>query len=165
MKKRTLPSDLAGLAGWLALTFAAAAAGSAATIAAGEFYALLARPAWAPPAWLFGPAWGVLYLMMALAAWLAWRKSGLGAAPAAFGLFLAQLAANALWSWFFFAWRSGSAAFAWIILLWCLIAACARSFLRLDRAAAALLLPYLAWVTYAAALNWATWRLNPSLLG
>ena len=76
-----------------------------------------------------------------------------------------QLMANALWSWLFFAWHLGALAFAEVLLLWLLITATIAAFWRLHRVAALLLAPYLAWVTFAAALNFTLWRLNPSLLG
>jgi translocator protein len=79
-------------------------------------------------------------------------------------LFLVQLAANALWSWLFFAWRQGGLAFAEVLLLWCLIVATVAAFWRVSRTAAVLLLPYLAWVTYASALTFEVWRRNPALL-
>lgn len=150
------------LAGWLAASFVAAALGAVATRQAPEFYAQLVRPDWAPPGWLFGPVWTLLYAMMAIAAWRVWRKAGFGTA---LYLFLAQLALNALWSWLFFAWRLGGAAFGEILLLWLLIAATVAAFFRIDRLAAALLVPYLLWVSFACALTYAVWRANPQLLG
>ena len=150
------------LAGWLAASFVAAALGAVATRQAPEFYAQLVRPDWAPPGWLFGPVWTLLYAMMAIAAWRVWRKAGFGTA---LYLFLAQLALNALWSWLFFAWRLGGAAFGEILLLWLLIAATVAAFFRIDRLAAALLVPYLLWVSFACALTHAVWRANPQLLG
>ena len=150
------------LAGWLAASFAAAALGAVATRQAPEFYAQLARPDWAPPGWLFGPVWTVLYALMGIAAWRVWRKAGFGSA---LYLFLAQLALNALWSWLFFAWRLGAAAFAEVVVLWALIAATLAAFLRIDRLAGALLLPYLLWVSFACALTYAVWRANPQVLG
>jgi tryptophan-rich sensory protein len=150
------------LAGWLAASFVAAALGAVATRQAPEFYAQLVRPDWAPPGWLFGPVWTLLYAMMAIAAWRVWRKAGFGTA---LYLFLAQLALNALWSWLFFAWRLGGAAFGEILLLWLLIAATVAAFFRIDRLAAALLVPYLLWVGFACALTHAVWRANPQLLG
>jgi tryptophan-rich sensory protein len=101
---------------------------------------------------------------MGVAAWLVWRVRGLEAARAPLALFIIQLAANALWTWLFFAWHQGALAFVEIILLWCLIAATVVSFRKLSGTAAVLLLPYLAWVTFASALTFATWRLNPALL-
>lgn len=150
------------LAAWLTASFAAAALGAVATRQAPEFYAQLARPDWAPPGWLFGPVWTLLYALMAVAAWRVWRKAGFATA---LYLFLAQLALNALWSWLFFAWRLGGAAFGEILLLWLLIAATVAAFFRIDRLAAALLVPYLAWVSFACALTYAVWRANPQLLG
>lgn len=153
-----------GLVGWLFLTFAAAAIGAVASVDAGAFYLQLARPDWAPPGWLFAPVWSVLYGLMGIAAWLVWRAHGFGQARAALALFVIQLAANALWSWLFFVWHKGAIAFSEVLLLWCLIVATVVSFRRLDAIAAALLLPYLAWVTFASALTFSTWRLNPGLL-
>ena len=153
-----------GLAAWLAVTFAAAAVGALGSAGASAFYAALERPAWAPPGWLFAPAWTTLYALMALSAWLVWRARGFAGARIALSLFLIQLAANALWSWLFFAWRLGALAFAEVLLLWCLIVATVAAFWRVSRTAAVLLLPYLAWVTYASALTFEVWRRNPSLL-
>jgi tryptophan-rich sensory protein len=149
------------LAAWLLVTFAAAAVGAFASVDAGEFYRQLERPAWAPPASAFAPVWSVLYLLMAIAAWLVWRRAGFFRAH---WLYLAQLAVNALWSWLFFAWREGGFAFAEAILLWLLVAATAAAFWRLHRTAALLLVPYLAWVSFAIALTYAVWQRNPGLL-
>lgn len=149
----------------LGVTFAAAAAGALASVQARAFYAELVRPEWAPPGWLFGPVWSALYTLMAIAAWMVWRSAGFPAARLAVALFVAQLAANALWSWLFFAWRLGAAAFTEVVLLWVLILATAVAFWRLSRLAAVLLVPYLAWVTFASALTWTIWRSNPQLLG
>ncbi|MDY0110753.1 MAG: TspO/MBR family protein [Candidatus Krumholzibacteria bacterium] len=151
----------------LGATFAAAAIGGLASVRSTSFYSDLARPAWAPPAGVFGPVWTVLYVMMALAAWLAWlarHRRSLGDVRLAAVLFGAQLGANALWTWLFFAWRLGLWAFVEILVLWGLIAATAFVFWRLRHLAGLLLLPYLAWVSFAAALTFAIWRLNPHLL-
>lgn len=153
-----------GLAGWMALTFFCAAVAAVASSRAGAFYMQLDRPAWAPPAWLFAPVWTTLYLLMATAAWLVWRAHGFRRAGGPLGLFVLQLAANALWTWLFFVWHLGALAFAEILLLWALIVGTIVSFRRLHALAAALLLPYLAWVTLACALTFATWRLNPGIL-
>jgi tryptophan-rich sensory protein len=153
-----------GLAGWLLLCFAAAAIGGMASVRADEFYQQLARPAWAPPAWLFAPVWTTLYFLMGVAAWLVWRAHGFREGRTALVLFIVQLTANALWSWVFFVSRRGDLAFAEVILLWCLIVATVVSFRRLNPAAAALMLPYLAWVTFASVLTFSTWQLNPDLL-
>lgn len=161
----TVPKQALGLVGWLLASFVAAALGGLASVSAGSFYRELVRPDWAPPAWLFGPVWTVLYIMIAVAAWLVWRARGWNGARGALSLFLVQLAANALWTWIFFAWRLGAFAFVEILALWVLIAATIAAFRRTSRLAAALLLPYLAWVTFATALTWTIWRLNPGLLG
>ena len=153
-----------GLIAWFFLSFAASFVGAIASIQAKSFYGLLSQPVWAPPPWLFGPVWTVLYAMMAVAAWLVWRNRGIQANRNALILFLTQLAFNALWSWLFFAWRMGQAAFAEIVFLWVLIAATLALFWRARPLAGALLIPYLVWVSFAAALNYALWRLNPELL-
>ncbi len=164
MPKVSVSRQIIGLLGWLFLSFAAAGIGAAASAEAGAFYGQLARPSWAPPGWLFAPVWGVLYALMGVAAWLVWRVHGFKEGRTALALFVVQLGANALWTWLFFVWHQGALAFAEIILLWCLIVATAASFRRLNVLAAALLLPYLAWVTFASALAFCTWRLNPNLL-
>jgi translocator protein len=153
-----------GLLGWAFLTFVAAGLGAIATADARTFYAGLARPGWAPPGWLFGPVWSVLYALMALSAWLVWRERGFGGARTALVLFLVQLAANAAWSWLFFAWRQGALAFAEVLVLCCLIVATLVSFHRVSRLAAILLYPYLAWSLFASALTFSIWRLNPGVL-
>ncbi len=162
---RPSPSrQILGLLGWLILCFAAAAVGAVASAGAGAFYEQLVRPSWAPPGWLFAPVWTVLYVLMSVAAWLVWRVHGLREGRAALALFVVQLGANALWTWLFFVWRQGGLAFAEVIVLGCLIVATVASFRRRNALAAALLLPYLAWVMFAAVLTFSTWRLNPHLL-
>lgn len=154
-----------GLFAWLLVVFAAAAAGGFASASAPEFYLEIVRPSWAPPGWLFGPVWSVLYVMMGVAAWLVWRRRGFAGAAGALVLFVMQLVFNGLWTWLFFVWRQGGLAFVEILLLWLLIAVCMRLFWRISAVAGAMLVPYLAWVTFASALTFATWRLNPVLLG
>ena len=162
-----LPSrqrQLLGLVAWILVSFTAAAIGAFASITAASFYGHLARPNWAPPSWLFAPVWSVLYVLMGLAAWLVWRSHGFKAARTALVLFISQLAANALWTWLFFAWRLGAAAFAEILILWILIVVTIALFLRLNTLAGVLMIPYLAWVTFACALTFSVWRLNVGLL-
>lgn len=161
----TKARQAAGLAVWLVVSFVAAALGGAASIEAGPFYAGLLRPQWAPPAAIFGPVWTVLYLLMGVAAWLVWRVGGWRAARAALTLFLVQLAFNALWSWLFFGWHLGALALVDILLLWALIGATLIAFWRIRPLGGALLAPYLLWVSFAAALNYSVWRLNPQVLG
>lgn len=163
-RRVSIPGQVTGLVGWLLLTFAAAALGAFASADAGAFYSKLSRPFWAPPGWLFGPVWSVLYALMAVSAWWVWRARGFTGARSALVLFIVQLAANALWSWLFFVWHQGGLAFAEVLVLWCLIAATVISFWRISTLAAALLVPYLAWVTFASVLTFAVWRLNPGLL-
>lgn len=164
---RRLPRsrEILGLLGWLAVTFVAAAIGAAASVNAASFYGELAQPSWAPPSSWFGPVWTVLYAAMGIAAWLVWRRAGFREAPAALTLFLVQLGLNALWSWLFFGWHRGALAFADILLLWVLILATVIAFWRVRPLAGALLVPYLLWVTFAAALNYSVWQLNPGSLG
>ena len=163
----TLPKNkqIIGLAGWLAVSFVTAAIGAVASIQASSFYLQLARPEWAPPANVFGPVWTVLYVLMAIAAWLVWRIGGFRAARTALILFLAQLAVNALWSWLFFGWHWGGLAFVDIGLLWVLIVATLVAFWRIRLLAGVLLIPYLLWVSFALALNYSVWQLNPQILG
>jgi benzodiazapine receptor len=161
----SISSQAFGLLGWLLVAFAAAAIGGLASASAGEFYRDLARPSWAPPGWLFGPVWSVLYVLMGVSAWLVWRERGFAGARFALLAFIVQLAANALWTWLFFAWRLGALAFAEILLLWALILVTTVLFWRVSRLAAVLFLPYLLWVSFASALTLSTWRLNPGLLG
>ena len=149
----------------MAARFIAAAIGSAASIQAGSFYTQLVRPDWAPPPDIFGPVWTVLYALMGIAAWLVWRVAGFRAARTALTLFLVKLAVNALWSWLFFGWHLGAVAFADIVLLWVLIVATLIAFWRIRPIAGALLIPYLLWVSFASALNYAVWQLNPQILG
>lgn len=154
-----------GLLGWLLLSYAAAAIGATASVQASDFYQALAQPAWAPPSWLFGPVWTLLYALMGIAAWLVWRQGGWRRAGIALTLFILQLIVNALWSWLFFSWHLGLPAFVDIVILWVLLVATMASFWRVRPLAAALLLPYLCWISFAAALNFAVWQLNPQILG
>ena len=154
-----------GIAGWVLLSFAAAAVGGVASANAGDFYEQLSRPAWAPPPYLFGPVWSVLYFLMGVAAGLVWRAQGFDGGRTALILFVVQLGLNALWTWLFFAWRTGMWAFIEIVMLWLLILATILAFARIRTLSAWLLLPYLCWVSYATALTYAVWRLNPNVLG
>lgn len=155
-----------GLLGWLGVTFLAGGLGAAATVSAPVFYAELVRPAWAPPAWLFGPVWSTLYLLMGIAAWQVWRTSGWSAARAALSLYVVQLILNATWSWLFFNARSGLFAFLEIIVLLVAIVTMVIVFRRHSVIAAVLLYPYLAWVSFATVLTYDVWQKNANgLLG
>jgi benzodiazapine receptor len=160
----TKSKQILGLIGWLILTFAAAAIGAVASAEAGLFYQQLTRPEWAPPAWLFAPVWAVLYILIGIAAWLVWRVHSFHAARSALSLFIVQLTANALWTWIFFAWRQGALAFVEILVLWALTLVTVVFFWRTRPLAGILLLPYLAWVTFASVLTFTIWKLNPLLL-
>lgn len=125
------------------------------------WYAGLIKPSFNPPNWVFGPVWTTLYVMMAFAFFRILRQPEFAVGRGrAIGLFLAQIALNALWSWAFFAAHSPAAGLFVMALLWLAIAATLLDFWRLDRIAGALFIPYLAWVSFAAALNSAIWRLN-----
>jgi len=150
---------LLALAGWVLLCFAAASLGR--FFGPGEWYGTLHKPSWNPPGWIFGPVWSALYTMMAVAAWLVWGQGGWAKQRQPLFLFLAQLALNALWTPLFFGWHRPGVAFAEIILLWLAIAATLTAFRPVNRVAAWLLAPYLAWVSFAAALNFTLWQLNP----
>jgi translocator protein len=126
----------------------------------GGWYAALAKPAWTPPNWVFGPAWSLLYLAMALAAWLVWRHVGFLHASSALNLFGVQLVLNVCWSAIFFGAHSPGLAFAEILVLWLTILATMVAFRPLSRMAAWLMLPCLLWVAFAATLNFSIWRLN-----
>ncbi|MCK9532712.1 MAG: tryptophan-rich sensory protein [Gammaproteobacteria bacterium] len=164
MRAIPLSTQSLGLVAWILVSVLAATIGGIATMNAESFYSQLTQPAWAPPSWVFGPVWTVLYLLMGIAAWLVWRVNGFRAARGALSLFLIQLALNALWSWLFFAWHRGALAFADIVILWIMIVATTIAFWRVRALAGALLIPYLLWTSYAGALNYAIWQLNPQSL-
>lgn len=120
------------------------------------WYEGLSKPNWTPPNWLFAPVWTILYVTMGVAACLVWRRGSLTAVP--MQLFLLQLLLNVAWSAVFFRFRSPGWAFLEIVALWCAILFTAIAFGRASPVA--LMIPYLVWVSYAAALNFAIWRLN-----
>ena len=165
MASQSLRNSAFGLAGWLAASLVAGGIGAVASASAADFYATLAQPSWAPPATLFGPVWSALFVLIGVAAWLVWRRHGFAGAAVALGLFVVQLVANALWTWLFFKWRLGAASLVEIVVLWLLIAATLVAFWPLHRLAALLLVPYLAWVSFASALTVSLLRLNPVALG
>jgi translocator protein len=159
---RSVRSQALGLMAWLAVVAAAASIGAIASIDANSFYAQLNKPPWAPPASVFGPVWSTLYALMGISAWLVWRKPT--ATRGALRLFVAQLAANALWSWLFFVWHQGALASIEVLVLLLLIAATIVSFGRFNRVAVVLLVPYILWVGFACLLTWSVWRGNPAAL-
>lgn len=149
-------NDLMGLVGFLGACFAAALAGVLFPV--DGWYDGLRKPSWNPPKWVFGPAWTALYVMMAVSAWLVWRRVGFGTAIAVFGV---QLGLNFLWTALFFGMRRPDLALCELILLWLTILACILLFAPVSPWAALLLLPYLAWTGFAGFLNLAILRLNP----
>lgn len=150
---RYLPFVVTGLA-----TLAAAAFGSQFT--PGEWYNQLEKPPLNPPGWVFGPVWTVLYFLMAVAAGLVWSQAGWSRASGAITLFFGQLILNAAWSPLFFGLQSPDLALVDILLLWGAIVATMIAFFRLQPLAGWMLVPYLAWVTFATYLNFMIWRLN-----
>ncbi|MCE5272283.1 tryptophan-rich sensory protein [bacterium] len=125
------------------------------------WYQGLKKPSLTPPGWVFAPVWVTLYLLMGLALFLIWRKGiSTGGVRPALAAFALQLALNAAWSGLFFGLRSTRAGLTGIALLWVALALTIYLFLQLDPVAAALLLPYLLWVSFAARLTWGLWRLN-----
>jgi len=165
MQVQATRRQIIGLAGWLLLAFIVSAIGAAASLQAKSFYEQLVQPVWAPPSWVFGPVWTVLYVLMAVAAWLVWRCGGFRQNRLPLGFFLVQLVLNALWSWLFFGWRLGGWAFADILALLVSLAITIVLFWHVRPAAGALLIPYLLWVAFAAALNYVVWQMNPQVLG
>jgi benzodiazapine receptor len=123
------------------------------------WYPTLVKPAWTPPNWMFGPVWTVLYALMAVAAWIVWRSTGgIRRKPWPFVAFFVQLILNFSWSMLFFGLQQPLSALFDIIALWIALAITIILFHREQRLAAWLLYPYLAWVTYATALNaWIVW--------
>lgn len=140
------------------LSFAAAAFGSQFT--PGEWYAALDKPPFNPPSWVFGPVWSLLYLMMAVAAWLVWLRRDTRPVTLALVVWLLQLVLNAIWSWLFFGLERLDLALYEMSALWLGILVCLVLFMRVRRAAGWLLVPYLAWVSFAWVLNFSLLRLN-----
>ena len=122
------------------------------------WYAILTKPSWNPPNWIFGPVWTFLYISMAVAAWLVWRQGGLW--QWALAIYAVQLALNAAWTPIFFGLHRPGAALVEIAALLIAIAATTISFWPRSLAAGILMVPYLAWVSFATVLNFALWRLN-----
>ena len=152
---------IGSLAVSLVICFGAAWIGSCLTTPSiGGWYAGLRKPAWTPPNWLFGPVWSLLYLGMAIAAWLVWRRLEIPGAKFALLVFAVQLALNVAWSGVFFTLHKPGAAFVEVLFLWIAILATALAFWPLSPAAGWLMVPYLMWVSFAATLNGAIWRLN-----
>lgn len=143
------------------ICFGVAWIGSSATMPSiPNWYASLRKPNWTPPNWLFSPVWTFLYLSMAVAAWLVWRRAGLLGAALPLALFGIQLGLNLAWSIIFFGLKNIGLAMVDIVLLWLAIAATTFAFWRVSVLAGWLFVPYLAWVTFAAVLNFSIWNMN-----
>ena len=125
-----------------------------------DWFRSLLKPTWNPPNWLFGPAWTVLYIMMAVAVWMVWRCGGWRAQRGPLTLYLAQWALNALWTPLFFGLHRPGWALAEILILLPAILATLAAFWRVKRLAGALLIPYALWTGFATLLNYTIWRMN-----
>lgn len=157
----SLAADLAGLTLFIVLCLVIGALGGAVTASSvTSWYPTLAKPSFNPPNAVFGPVWTVLYVLMAVAGWRIWRAVDWDTARGPLAMFALQLALNLSWSVAFFGLRSIPLAFAIIVALDLVVTATALAFRRIDRGAAVLLLPYLAWIVFATVLNFAIWRLN-----
>lgn len=155
MKHRSTFQQALVLLGFIVLTFLAPLAG--AFTPPGAWYQTLNKPSWNPPPWIFGPVWALLYLGMAVAAWLVWKRGRQGQA---LRLYVVQLALNAAWTPVFFGAHQLGAAFIVIVCMWIAIFLTQRAFQAVSRPAGLLLVPYLAWVSFASVLNFTLWRLN-----
>jgi translocator protein len=147
-----------GAIGWLLVTFGVAWFGS--RFPPDEWYKGLAKPSWNPPNWIFAPVWIVLYFLMAIAAWLLWKRFGIAGASVPLLLYAIQLLLNAAWSWLFFGLHRPDLALVDIVVLGFAILTTLISFCRLELLAAVLLVPYLFWVWFATILNWKIWKMN-----
>ena len=153
-------SSIVALAGFIAVCFLAAMTG--ALFRPGDWYERLKKPSWHPPNRLFAPVWTVLYLMIAASGWLVWRELGLAGAALPLAVYALQLVLNAMWTPLFFGLHRPDLGFVDIVLVWLSIVATIVLFFPINVGAALLLVPYLAWVTFATALNFSVWRLNRS---
>ena len=148
----------------MAATVVAARIGSVASLNAPEFYQALTKPWWAPPAWVFGPAWTVLFVMMAASAWVVVKGRALSRSRSELSLYGAQLVLNAAWTWLFFHWHQGAAAFVLASILLVMVVLTARAFHRVKPLAGWLMTPYIAWVSFASLLTYSVWQGNPGML-
>lgn len=154
-------ADWLALIGFIALCVGAAAAGGLLTLPGlGTWYRGLRKPGWTPPFWMFGPVWSALYLVMAVAAWLVWRRRRIHRVVVPLLLFIEQLMLNVAWPGVFFSLRNPALAAAEVTLLWFSIFITVVAFRHISTLAGLLMEVYLVWVTFAAALTFAIWRLN-----
>ncbi len=150
---------LASLLAFLGLTTLVALSG--ALFRPGAWYESLRKPHWRPPNWVFGPVWTALYIMIAISGWQVWRAAPWPETAVALSVYGVQLILNAGWSAVFFGMREPGWALIEICALWLSIIATIAVFAPISATAAALLMPYLIWVSFAAVLNAAIWRRNP----
>jgi translocator protein len=150
------------LSGFIAICLLAGALGGWATSQSIlDWYPTLNKPAWNPPPWIFAPVWTALYVLMAIAAWLVWKKdTRFSGVRVALLLFFAQLALNCLWPFLFFKFRSPAWALVEVVTLLIMVALTAWAFFTQSKRAGLLMLPYLAWASFATFLNFTIWRLN-----
>jgi tryptophan-rich sensory protein len=158
--------DVSKLVTALLLSVLAAFLGSLPIIFAGgvAWQDRLSKPFFAPPNWLFGPAWTVLFLLMAIAFYLVWMKWPAKGVKMAMALYLAQLTLNVLWNFLFFGLQGSAGIFLGlveIVILLAMIALTTYHFFQVDKRAGYLLVPYLVWVAFATCLNAAIWLMNP----
>ena len=154
---RTPSARRLGLAGFGLAVAAAALIGGLGVAGTSAEYQSLEQPSWAPPSWLFGPVWTVLYAMIAVSGWLVWRRTGW---TTALTVYAVQLVLNAAWTPIFFGFGQYGLALVDIVVLWVLIGVTVWLFRPVSKLAAGLLLPYWAWVTFATALNAYIWNAN-----
>lgn len=148
--------SVVALVGWVLLAYSVSASGVLFT--PGEWYAQLNKPSFNPPSWVFGPVWSLLYLMMGISAWHLWRRAGVRST--ALKLWLLQLGFNAAWTPVFFGMHNMGLALVVIIAMWAAILVTITAAWRQSKPAAILLMPYLAWVSFATVLNATLWRIN-----
>ncbi|AFM15060.1 tryptophan-rich sensory protein [Mycolicibacterium chubuense NBB4] len=156
----TRPKPLVALAISLVAVVIASGVGGLASTTSAQDYQRLQQPAWAPPSWVFGPVWTLLYALMAIAAWLVWRSGPWPRTRPALTAYAAQLVLNAAWTPLFFGLGWRGIAFAELSVLWLVLIGTVVLFFRRSAVAGWLLLPYLAWTTFALCLNFAVWQLN-----
>lgn len=125
-----------------------------------DWYLTLVKPSWNPPSWVFGPVWTILYALMGIAAAMVWQQKDAPGAKLALQIYGVHLVFNVLWSILFFGLKNPGLAFAEIIMLLALIIITTVLFWKISPWAGALMLPYIAWVSFAAYLNYTIWRLN-----
>lgn len=154
----TKSKKISGLIGWIIICSLPGIFG--AQFEPGTWYELLQKPSWTPPNWVFPVVWPILYIMMGISAWLIWKIKEVSISSTEFTWFFVQLILNGLWSWIFFGMNLISTGLAEILLLWISLVFTILLFWNRSRIAGLLLVPYLLWISYASALNFAIWQLN-----